>query len=295
MYSRPLLKDVSGQIRNIDISPNGERILLTARGDLFSVPAKKGITYNLTNSSDANDFAGTWSPDGQKIAYISDKNGEFNIWIRDVFTGKEQDLTQNLKTYIFNILWSPDSKKIAWNDKQNNLNITDVATGKTETVETSGIGTFYSYNWSPDSKYLTYVRPEKNTNNLILYNLDTKEKHQITDGWYEINSPNFSSDGKYLVFSSARTFNPTYSQTEWNHVYTNMNKIYILPLTEEAPIPFAPENDNLKSAPIEKTVKPENTSKKSKTKQITSTEKAVVYNFENLNNRVIELPVPASY
>lgn len=74
-----------------------------------------------------------------------------------------------------------------------------------------------------------------------------------------------------------------------------MNKIYILPLTEEAPIPFAPENDNLKSAPIEKTVKPENTSKKSKTKQITSTEKAVVYNFENLNNRVIELPVPASY
>lgn len=295
LYSRPLLKDVSGQIRNIDISPNGERILLTARGDLFSVPAKKGITYNLTNSSNANDFAGTWSPDGQKIAYISDKNGEFNIWIRDVFTGKEQDLTQNLKTYIFNILWSPDSKKIAWNDKQNNLNITDVATGKTETVETSGIGTFYSYNWSPDSKYLTYVRPEKNTNNLILYNLDTKEKHQITDGWYEINSPNFSSDGKYLVFSSARTFNPTYSQTEWNHVYTNMNKIYILPLTEEAPIPFAPENDNLKSAPIEKTVKPENTSKKSKTKQITSTEKAVVYNFENLNNRVIELPVPASY
>lgn len=66
LYSRPLLKDVSGQIRNIDISPNGERILLTARGDLFSVPAKKGITYNLTNSSDANDFAGTWSPDGTK-------------------------------------------------------------------------------------------------------------------------------------------------------------------------------------------------------------------------------------
>lgn len=295
LYSRPQLKDVSDQLRSIDISPNGERVLLTARGDLFSVPAKEGITYNLTNSSDANDFAATWSPDGQKIAYISDKNGEFNIWIRDVFTGKEQDLTKNLKTYIFDILWSPDSKKIAWNDKQNQLNITDVTTGKTETVETSGIGTFYSYNWSPDSKYLTYVRPEKNTSNIILYNLATKEKHQMTDGWYDISSPNFSSDGKYLVFSSARTFNPIYSQTEWNHAYANMNKVYLLPLTEDALIPFAPENDNLKPVSAEKAIKSEKTDKKSKAKQTESTEKALVYNFENLNNRVVELPVSASY
>lgn len=69
----------------------------------------------------------------------------------------------------------------------------------------------------------------------------------MTDGWYNVSSPNFSKDGKYLVFVSARTFNPTYSSTEWNHVYNNMNKIYILPLTQDATIPFAPENDNPKA------------------------------------------------
>lgn len=112
IYSRPELKDVSNQIASADISPNGERLLISARGDLFSVPAQKGVTYNLTNSSDANDFAGSWSPDGQQIAYISDKSGEFNIWLRDAFNSKERQLTQDLKTYIFDLKWSPDSKKL---------------------------------------------------------------------------------------------------------------------------------------------------------------------------------------
>ena len=111
IYSRPELKDVSNQIHSIDLSPNGERVLITARGDLYSIPAKEGITYNLTHSSDANDIAGNWSPDGTQIAYISDKTGEFNIWLRDAISGQERQLTQNLKTYIFDLLWSPDSQK----------------------------------------------------------------------------------------------------------------------------------------------------------------------------------------
>lgn len=294
LYSRPELKDVSDQIRSIDLSPNGERVLISARGDLFTLPAKKGITYNLTNSSDANDFEGSWSPDGKQIAYISDKNGEFNIWLRDAFTGKEQPLTKDLKTYIFNLQWSPDSKKIAWNEKRNTLNITDVSDGKTTVVETSDISPIHSYNWSPDSKYLTFVRPEKTMNNIIVYNTENREKHQITDGWYEAGSPNFSSDGKYLVFVSSRTFRPTYSQTEWNHAYTDMSKVYILPLAKDAVIPFAPENDRVKP----ETSEAEKTAKESKNTKATKNEKSesdIVYDFENLNDRIIELPIQASY
>lgn len=88
----------------------------------------------------------------------------------------------------------------------------------------------------------------------------------MTDGWYNVSSPNFSKDGKYLVFVSARTFNPTYSSTEWNHVYNNMNKIYILPLTQDATIPFAPENDNPKA--------PQQTPTTRETQEIRSNERA---------------------
>lgn len=295
VYARPEWKNVSDDISSISIAPNGERLLVTARGDIFTVPAKEGITYNLTDSSNANDNNADWSPDGKQIAYVSDKDGEFNIYVRDLATGKEKKLLgKDIKTYIFGFQWSPDSKKILWSDKRNTLNITDVATGQNTEVEKSGESTFGTFNWSPDSKYITYVRPEKEMNNIIVYSVADKKKHVITDGWYDAGSPNFSNDGKYLVFTSARTFNPTYSQTEWNHAYTNMDKVYLLPLATDAKNPFAPKND---MPSLENETKETKDSKaESKTKGKDPKENSeVTYNFENINNRIIELPVIPSY
>ena len=237
-WARPEWKDVSGQISRMDVAPNGERVVVAARGDIFTLPAKSGITYNLTNSSNANDRNPQWSPDGKWIAYISDKNGEFNIWLRDAFTGEEKMLTKDLKTYIFDLKWAPDSRSILWSEKKNTLNLTQVSDGKTEVIASSGVGPINSFNWSQDSRYITYIQPGKEMDNIIIYDRNSKEKHQMTDGWYNVSSPNFSKDGKYLVFVSARTFNPTYSSTEWNHVYNNMNKIYICLLPKMPPFPL---------------------------------------------------------
>lgn len=139
-WARPEWKDVSGQISRMDVAPNGERVVVAARGDIFTLPAKSGITYNLTNSSNANDRNPQWSPDGKWIAYISDKNGEFNIWLRDAFTGEEKMLTKDLKTYIFDLKWAPDSRSILWSEKKNTLNLTQVSDGKTEVIASSGVG-----------------------------------------------------------------------------------------------------------------------------------------------------------
>lgn len=282
-YSRPELKNVSEAITSASFSPNGERLLVTARGDIFTVPAKEGITYNLTDSSDANDREADWSPHGKQIAYISDKDGEFNIYVRDLADGKEKRLLDPaIKTYLFGFQWSPDSKKILWSDKRNTLNITEVASGKTTEIERSGENVFHSYNWSPDSRYVTYTRPEDPVSNIVVYSVADKKKHVITDGWYESGSANFSSDGNYLVFSSARTFNPTYGQTEWNHVYTDMFKVYLLPLAEGAANPFAPKNDG--------TANDTTATAGSKTAS-----EAIRYNFDNTESRIIELPVIPSY
>ena len=286
-WARPEWKDVSGQISRMDVAPNGERVVVAARGEIFTLPAKSGITYNLTNSSNANDRNPQWSPDGKWIAYISDKNGEFNIWLRDAFTGEEKMLTKDLKTYIFDLKWAPDSRSILWSEKKNTLNLTQVSDGKTEVIASSGVGPINSFNWSQDSRYITYIQPEKEMDNIIIYDRNSKEKHQMTDGWYNVSSPNFSKDGKYLVFVSARTFNPTYSSTEWNHVYNNMNKIYILPLTQDATIPFAPENDNPKAP--QQTPTTRETKKSEATKEHPKNE----YDYTNIANRIIELPVSA--
>lgn len=286
-WARPEWKNVSDQINTIDLAPEGERVVVSARGDIFTLPARQGITYNLTNTSASNDRYAQWSPDGKWIAYISDKNGEFNIWLHNVLTKEERVLTKDLKTYIFNLKWSPDSKSILWSEKRNTLNLTLLEDGATETIATSGTGPLTSFNWSPDSRYITYVDPGKNMNNIVLYDRVTKQKHLITDGWYNVSSPNFSKDGQYLVFVSARTFIPTYSSTEWNHVYNNMNKVYVLPLAKDAVIPFAPENDNLQLTPLPAPAKEIKKQKETK---------ATIYNFEHIADRIIELPIlPANY
>jgi tricorn protease len=289
-YARPEWKELSKSVRSYSLSPNGERLLATARGDIFSIPAKSGITYNITNSSDANDKSADWAPDGSGFAYISDKDGEFNIYFHDIRTGKERRLT-DIKGYIFGFEWSPDSKKILWSEKMNTLNVLDFATGKSTVIEKSGISPINDYNWSPDSRLVVYTRPGRQTSKVMVFDTKDGSKREITDDWYSSNGGNFSKDGKYLLFVSNRTFNPTYSNTEWNHIYTNMSKIYILPVVKDAEVPFAPKNDTVA---ILSATAASATPTTPKPKSATDAKSEVIYDFSNINSRTIELPVAAA-
>ncbi|MFA7134354.1 MAG: S41 family peptidase [Bacteroidales bacterium] len=280
-YSRPEWKELSKSIKSFSISPNGERLLTTARGDIFSVPSNKGITYNVTSSSNANDKGADWAPDGSGFAYISDKGGEFNLYFRDN-NGSEKQLT-DIKGYIFGFEWSPDSKKILWSEKLNTLNLLDIESGENRVIEKSAISPINDYNWSPDSRFIVYTRPQEYVSIVTLYDTEEDKKIDITDSWYSSRSGNFSKDGKYLLFASDRSFTPIYSRTEWNHVYSSMSKIYLLPIKEGAQIPFAIKNDTVAL------VSPAN-SKEKKGK-----EDEVKYNFEDVESRIIELPVSASW
>ncbi len=279
-HDRAEYKSLESSIRSYSLSKNGERVLLSARGDIFSVPVKNGITYNYTNNSSFNEMLPDWAPDGSGFAYVSDKDGEFNIYFKSV-DGKVDKKLTDIKGYIFGYAWSPDSKRILWSEKSNSLNIIDVETGKNLEIERSPISPINDYNWSPDGKYIVYTRPTRTVSTVILYDIEKRAKTQVTDMWYSSFSANFSSDGKYLLFVSNRNFAPTYSNTEWNHAYTNMSKLYILPLDRSADIPFAPKNDSIKS---EKEVSD------SKDKGINTS-----YSLSNLESRVIEIPIAGSF
>src|SRR5262249_46180858 len=73
--ARPRWKDASHTISSAYLSPSGKRVLITARGDVFSVPVKDGSVRNLTATSGVREADALWSDDGQKVAYISDEGG----------------------------------------------------------------------------------------------------------------------------------------------------------------------------------------------------------------------------
>ncbi len=290
--ARTSMVDASKSIHSFDISPDGERLVLGARGDIYTLPAKEGITRNITHSSGVHDRNGIWSPDGKYLAYISDQNGEDEIYIQQQ-DGSESpvQLTKNADTYKFNIVWSPDSKKIMWNDKLFRLQYVDITTRQVTVIDRSNTWEITEFNWSPDSKWITYSRPEIETLfKIILYNTISKEKTEITDGWYESKNPVFSNDGNYLFFTSARTFNPIFSETEWNHAYQNMNKIYLVTLSKSTKSPFAPTDNTVKVKVAEAETDKSAGDKKAETAKPVE----VKVDLDGIQNRIVELPVIGS-
>jgi tricorn protease len=117
----------SRNITDFDIAPDGKRAVFAARGDVFTVPAKEGSIRNLTHSPGVREQKVAWSPNGQWIAYVSDRTGEDEIYIapQDGLAGEEQ-ITNGHKGFMFPPVWSPDSSKIAWADKDLKLWYVDI-------------------------------------------------------------------------------------------------------------------------------------------------------------------------
>ncbi|MCD4747291.1 MAG: PDZ domain-containing protein [Bacteroidales bacterium] len=290
---RSELKDVSKSIISWAVSPDGKRLVFGARGDIYTLPAKTGITKNLTETSGVHDRNVEWSPDGEYISYISDITGEDEIYIiKQDGSSEPVQLTNNSDTYKYNPVWSPDSKKLLWSDKMQRLQYLDIKTKKIILVDESRDGEFYNYTWSPDSKWIAYPRPDKTSKTKIyIYNLSSNERQPVTAGWYSSGSPAFSNDGKYLFFTSLRDFNPIYSWTEWNHAYQDMSKIYFVTLTKKTLNPLKPDNDEVK---INNKNNEGKSGKKEKDNNDKSKEKLdVKIDFDGIISRIVALPVKA--
>lgn len=306
---RNQMKDASKYINTFSVSPDGKRIAFGARGDVWTVPAKSGITRNLTNSPGVHDRDVAWSPDGKWIAFISDKTGEDEIYIEAQDGSAEPvQLTKNADTYKYGMIWSPDSKKLLWSDKMLRLQYIDVESKEVTLVDQSKSWEFNDFAFSPDSKWITYVFPNRRTTSQVyLYEIATRTKTPVTDTWYDCNSPVFSSDGKYLFFTSNRDFNPTYSWTEWNHSYSDMTRVYFITLAKSTPSPFAPENDEVA---IKKDEKKDGDGKKDEKKDEkkdgdgkkegdgkkdgeAKKDITVKIDLDGIMNRIVDLPVDA--
>ncbi len=314
--ARPALTNVAKNVATVSPSPDGQRVTVVARGDVFTVPAKDGPTRNLTQSQGVHDRAATWSPDGKWIAYLSDATGEFELYIRPQDgKGTAIQLTSNNDTYPFSPDWSADSKKLLWADRKQRLRFVDIDTKAVTTVAENPDAPITSYGWAPDSQWITYVKPQTGTlAKIMLYGVADKQTLAVTDGSYDSSVPTFSDDGKWLLFASARDYRPIYSDTEWNHAYLDMERIYLVALAKDTASPFAPKSDEVaiakdeeKKPDDEKSDVAKSTTEKSNAKPAdTAAEKSkietpkskitVKVDADGLSERIIGLPIaPSNY
>ncbi len=280
--ARPHWEKVEGNVTDYSLSPSGKRVLFSARGDVFSVPAEKGDVRNLTTGTAAADRSPSFSPDGEKIAYFSDESGEYQLFIADNFGKVEKKIALQSPTFYYTPVWSPDSKNLGFGDADRNLWYVEIATGKATLVDNEGSAhpeRNISPAWSPDSKWIAYSKRLKNEfNTIFVYSLAQKKSTQFTDGMSNCKSPVWDKSGKYLYFLSSTDFAlgvgwldlSSYSRVSSQNVY-----VAVLSKKEDSPLkPLSDEEE-----------KPDTTKK--------DTSKVVNIDFDGIGQRILALDLPA--
>ena len=314
-YARTEQKKLDKNARNYSLSPDGRRVAVTARGEVFDVPVAAGVTRNISRSPGSNDRGADWSPDGKHIAWIGDASGETEIYLYDVEKGGEaRQLTSGSDTYIRSLQWMPDSKHILYTDRKNRVVEVDPVSGARRTLLENPRSEFRGVAISPDGKWLSYSKPADNQLNILyLYNMANGKEYPVTDYWNDSSNPSFSSDGKYLLFTAQTELNPQYSQIEWNYSFTNMGAVYMCILSKDTPSPLmatdgmsedapkGPRGDVPGFAPDKKGPAPEAKGGKPAPDKADKPEKPekpaveVKVDVDGLNERIIKLPIGSSY
>ena len=249
---KPKMVSTENYIQSTALSPDGKRVLIEARGDIYSLPAKDGFVKNLTQTSGVAERTPVWSPDGKSIAFWSDKSGEYEIYIQDADLSKPAvQRTKYGKGYRYNLFWSPDSKKISFINQAGEIHVLDLPSGKTQQIDklfTSSHGTLagFTANWSIDSRWLTYARGLPNGNEAVfIYDARNDKRIQCTSGFYSSTSPIFDESGKYLFLTTNQSLTPQYSDMDNTFIYTNSTKLAFITLSKDSVSLLAPVNDTV--------------------------------------------------
>jgi tricorn protease len=248
-WMMPHWQEVSAFVSNLAISPTGKRVLVEARGEIFTIPAEKGETRDLTRSSGSAERDPAWSPDGRSVCWFSDRSGEYQLMIADQGGIKPpRVISLPSPTHYYTVSWSPNSKKILYHDTNLRVWVMDVASGRAKTIGSDPwmvpARTLFP-TWSPDSRYVAYAAHLNSLFRAIfVVNVETGESHQVTDGLADAMNPVFDVNGKYLWFLASTDFglrSQWLDMTSYDHVEDF--GLYLAVLKKGEPSPFLPESD----------------------------------------------------
>jgi tricorn protease len=254
-WMMPRWDDVSSRMTNIELSPTGKRVLVEARGEIFTIPAEKGDVRNLTNSSASAERDPAWSPDGKYISYFSDRSGEYRLYVQEQDGLKPpREIVLDKPTHYYTVSWSPDSKKLLFTDTNLKVWVVDAATGAAKIVGNDPwMVPQRTLNpaWSPDSKWVAYSsRLRSMYHAIFVSNADTGESKQITDGLSDAIWPVWDANGKYLWFLASTDYG---LRSQWLDMTsydreTNYG-LYLAVLNKNEPTPLLPESDEDRGVP----------------------------------------------
>jgi tricorn protease len=273
-------------------SPDGNRVVLTARGKVFAVPHRQGRLVQVTRE-DGVRWREARFLDASTIVALSDASGEVEVWrLPANGVGPATMLTRGGTVLRWEAVPSPDGKRIAHHDKDQRLFVLDVASGDERRIDASKVGGFEDLAWSPDGRFLAYVAPADNAFRRIrIWSADDGKTHELTSDRFESWSPSFSPDGKWIYFLSDRNLVSAVPSPWGSYApepfLAKATKVYHLPLTAGLRSPWSPRDE------LHEDDKPATEEKgKDKEKDKEKEKEKVRLDPEGLAERLREVPVP---
>jgi tricorn protease len=203
--ARPRMVDASKFIQGGAISPTGKRVIAGARGDLWSVPAKEGSPRNLTRTDGVFERDPAWSPDGKWIAYFSDEDGEFELYIRpsdarlplkEKSDDKASEKDEGKKDEAKN-----DAAKDATEDEKKSSPQLASRAASAAPLKLTSLGSGYRRDpvWSPDSKWILTT---DEAGRIFLTDVEKNETETIAQNpWGEPVGYSWSHDSNWITYS----------------------------------------------------------------------------------------------
>ena len=307
-WAEPRWEDVTKKVASASLSPSGKRVLIEARGEIFTVPVEKGDARNLTRSSGAADRAPVWSPKGHEVAWFSDSGQGYELMIgaQDGLKAPRR-LALGPSKMAWDVAWSPDARRIAFVDDDVRVRVIEVASGQTVTIDVGGVNVErgeMGLAWSHDSQWVAYAKTFPNKlRRIVLWSVNGGPVRPVTDAMADSISPAWDRNGKHLHFlastdaalgsgwanTSSMGADPTYG-------------VYLVVLPGDEPSPLAPESDEEKSAAEKESDAKDNDSKaadggdKGKGEKKDEPVKPVDVRiaFPGIERRIVALPMPVS-
>lgn len=283
IHTLPKRVPVAGAAVSAAVGPTGKRVALEVRGQIVTVPTETGEIRVVENTAGTRASLPAWSPDGTKIAFVSDRTGENEIWVLDAVGDKPAtQLTHGMKGNCYSPVWAPDGTHIGIADRALRIMLVDTKTGDFKVVDTSpGVQSYDGYTplfaFSPDGKYLAFQRNEDNwLVQVYLYEIGTGKQARVSAIDVNSTGPSFDSTGKFLIYLADRELNPFMSNPTQKYSFDNFTKVNMIALAKDTPSPFLPKIED-EGAVV---AKPPTEDKKTKV------------DWDGLENRVIEVPMP---
>lgn len=207
-------------ISTFDVSPNGKLAAMEIEGEIFVKEnnKEKKSTNNVSNHP-FRDREPQFVSD-KEVLFISDRDGHNEIYVStslDTLVGLERSLkieTRKLtksKEDVYNLLVSPDHKKVSYQVGRGNLMVADYKNGKVTNIVpfSEGWAAPSGVSWSPDSKYIAYSQQDLDFDSeIFIQSVDNpQDKFNVSMHPRSDRTPTWSSDGKMLSFVSNRSGN----------------------------------------------------------------------------------------